>query len=117
MVKDEMSEIHRVPSDESITTPVNEKNDTGEDRIEVSEDVAAVTKAVRQGEEITPEMRSKVAQLYGNIADKDNTAPQRDVEHILEFVVNMTDEEATDILVNAIAFHGVSGILIEQHHS
>ena len=107
----EHSEIDQAGVEGVGESPINEKTnsykDETEDQIEATDDLDAAAEAVRQGHEITPEMRRRVAQHYGHIAEKDNLAPQGDVEVILEFIITMTDEEATDVLVHAIEYHKV----------
>jgi len=53
----------------------------------------------------TPDMRRKIAQFYGRKAEEDHVAPSGDLLYILDKITFMTEEEAMDILVRAIAFH------------
>ena len=107
----EHPEIDRAEVEGVGESPINEKTniskDETEDQIEEATDLDAAAEAVRQGHEITPEMRRKVAQHYGHIAEKENLAPQGDVEVILEYIVAMTEEEAIDVLLQAIEYHKV----------
>lgn len=83
----------------------NEKHHS--DTIKTAEDVTAIEEAVKEGHAITPEMRKKIAQHYGRKVEEDLLAPSADVTAILERVIAMSDEEAVDILVNAMEFHKV----------
>lgn len=107
------SDIHQVRGeDDVVNAPDNEKRSPqGEkdsfDHIEAAEDVNAIETAVKEGHTITPEMRKKVAEHYGRKAEEDQIAPSADVTAILERIIAMTDEEAVDVLVQAIEFHKV----------
>jgi hypothetical protein len=54
-------------------------------------------------------MREKVAEHYAGLAHGTNAAPEGDVSAILDRILAMNDEEAIDVLVEAIAFHKVGG--------
>lgn len=76
----------------------------GADRIEAV-DVDDIVNAVRDGQTITPEMRRKVAELYGRKAEQDEIAPRADVTAILDRIISMADEEAVEVLLEAAEFH------------
>lgn len=84
----------------------NEKTDN--DDTEKTHRVEDIEDAVRNGRNITPAMRQKVAQHYSGKATDDNVATSADIGSILDRIIVMTDEEATDILVETIAFHTAS---------
>jgi hypothetical protein len=51
------------------------------------------------------EMRARMLQHYGRRPEEDDIAPRADISQLLDLIVAMNDEEALDILVNAIEFH------------
>ena len=71
------------------------------------EQVEAIVDAMRDGQTVTPAMREKVAAYYASAGHGSTTEPSQDVNAILERIVAMTDEEAVDILVEAISAHKV----------
>lgn len=54
--------------------------------------------------DLTPEQRHKINAFWGR-ADDEGAAPSADFLYILDKIVNMTEEEAIEILVNAIDYH------------
>lgn len=84
-------------------TPVNEKQEIT--AVTSADDVDAIVDAMKEGVEVTPEMRRKVLEQYGHNAEEDEIAPRADITVILERIVAMTDEEALHILLEAIEFH------------
>ncbi|KAH8894599.1 oligopeptide transporter 2 [Thozetella sp. PMI_491] len=112
MAKENDPDIQQVASNEAVPSPAaddekaevrNEK--AGHDEIAAAEEVDDIVAAVREGRTISPEMRQKVAEHYGRIAEDDQIAPRADVTAILERIIVMTDEEAVEILLEAIEFH------------
>lgn len=57
------------------------------------------------GNTATPEMYSKISAIYGKKAEDDNIAPATDVEYIIDRIQEMSEEEAIQILTDAIEFH------------
>ena len=113
MANQEMSQIQEVASHDAVSpSPEDEKHHVHSekhdaDEIAVATDVDGIVAAVLEGKTITPEMRQKVAEQYGRAAEEDQLAPRGDVTAILERIITMTDEEAVDILVQAIEYHKV----------
>ena len=113
MANPEVSQIQEVPSHDAVTSSAEDEKHyiqsekQGADEIAVATDVDGIVAAVLEGKAITPEMRQKVAEQYGRAAEEDQIAPRGDVTAILERIIIMTDEEAVDILVQAIEYHKV----------
>jgi len=91
------------PNDEKL---VDEK-DGGEDEIRPADedDVHYIEGKVQHGETVTPEMRAKILDYYGRKAEEDKIAPGADITMILEKIIEMPEDQATDILVKAIDYH------------
>ena len=54
---------------------------------------------------LTDAQKAVLRQRYGRKAEDDDIAPARDVQMILEKVIEMTDEEAMQVILDAIEFH------------
>lgn len=78
----------------------------GDGQDEVAQ-VENIVEAVREGQTISPAMREKISEHYAELTQDTNAAPEGDVNAILERILAMTEEEAVDVLVGAIAFHKV----------
>lgn len=52
-------------------------------------------------ESVDPEMRRKLVEAYGRRAEADDVAPANDISIILDRILEMSDEDATQILVQA----------------
>ena len=65
------------------------------------------TKPAMLSGDVSREQRDRLIQLYGRKAEEDDIAPSRDVQMILDRVVEMSEEEALQILVEAIDFHKI----------
>ena len=62
---------------------------------------------LRNTGDLTDAQRAQLRQRYGRKAEEDDIAPARDVQMMLDRIVEMTDEEALHILVDAIDKHRV----------
>ena len=92
-----------------VPTHVNEKGgDESDENFGSTPDMDTIEGAVREGKSISPEMWEKVATYYAIVANQEETvAPRADVDAIIERILAMDDNEAVDVLVEAIAFHRV----------
>ena len=102
------STLHQPPpltSPTSLDEKMDEKTYEHAEIVPVGDDMAHYVDAVRRGEELTPEMRNKVRAYYGQKAEADGIAPSADVEVIIDRILEMSDEDAIDILARAIDFH------------
>jgi len=54
---------------------------------------------------VTTEMRDKINAFYGRKAEAEGIAPSADFTYILDKILAMTEEEATEILLRAIEYH------------
>ena len=65
-------------------------------------EIQPVEKEVPQhAENADPDMRRKLVEAYGRRAEEDEVAPASDISLILDRILEMSDEEATNILVHA----------------
>lgn len=85
----------------------DEKSGFDGDEIEVSKPVGALTQSVQE-KGATPEMRARIAEYYGAKAEEDEIAPRADITAIVDRIMEMTNEEAVDILTKTIHAHRVS---------
>ena len=69
------------------------------------DDVATIVVEPHDMSDVTPEMRKKIMDYYGRKAEEDHIAPSADVDMILEKVIQMSEEEALDIIVGAMEYH------------
>ena len=56
---------------------------------------------------LTEEQRNQLRLRYGRKAEEDDIAPARDVQMMLDRIVEMNDDEALDVLVTAIENHRI----------
>ncbi|KAK7987242.1 oligopeptide transporter 2 [Apiospora saccharicola] len=80
------------------------KVEIGNEKVEEPE-IAKIVHAIEEGQPVTAEQHQRVAAHYGRKAEADHLAPSSDVEYILDQIVGMSEAEAVEILVDAIARH------------
>ena len=88
----------------SVTSPYDEEKKFDDEIGPADEKIQAVAAERDLGEQ-TPEIRNKILQYYGRKAEDDNLAPAADVTVILEKILSMPEEDALDIIVNAMQYH------------
>ncbi|KAK8132393.1 OPT-domain-containing protein [Apiospora kogelbergensis] len=69
-------------------------------------EIAQIVHAIEEGQPVTAEQHQRVAAHYGRRAETDHLAPSSDVEYILDQIVGMSEAQAVEILIGAIAIHG-----------
>lgn len=70
------------------------------------EEVEHIEQRVKDGNDISDEQRAKIAKYYGHKASEDNITPANDVTtFIAQKIMEMTNEHAVEILLQAIEYH------------
>lgn len=88
----------------SITSPYDEEKKF-DDEIAPADTKIENVAAERNLSEQTPEMRQKIIQYYGRKVEDDHLQPAADVTVILEKILAMSEEDALDIIVQAMEYH------------
>lgn len=88
----------------SVTSPYDDEKKFDDEIRPVDEKIEHVAAERELGEQ-TPEMRNKIIAYYGRKAEDDDLAPAADVTVILEKILAMSEEDALDIIVNAMEYH------------
>ena len=102
---------------DTITSPVgmgypdeddlDEKHVGGEfikkDEIQPVPELAALSSVKNLN--MSPEIKNRILHAFGRKAEAEDLAPSRDVEIIWQELVNLSDEQATEILLRAIDVH------------
>lgn len=111
MGDDEKDTLHKGEGEDGIySAPIatcseeKEKLEIGNEKAEEPE-IAKIVHAIEEGQPVTAEQHQRVAAYYGRKAEADHLAPSSDVEYILDQIVGMSEAEAVEILVDAIARH------------
>lgn len=81
-----------------------EKTETGSEGVKEPE-IAKIVHAIGEGQPVTAEQHERVAAHYGRRAEADHLAPSSDVEYILDQIAGLSEAEAAEILVDAVARH------------
>ncbi|CAN6649256.1 oligopeptide transporter 2 [Trichomonascus vanleenenianus] len=82
-----------------------EKTDIFDPNLSESGTPPPLEKVAANLSELTDEQRRLIAERYGNRAEADNVAPSADMEFLFDKIVNMTMEEAIEVLTIAIDYH------------
>ncbi|KAK8061787.1 oligopeptide transporter [Apiospora phragmitis] len=99
--KEEDDGISPVPAT-TTSSPTQKKKE----EVEEEPEIAQLVHAIEEGQPVTAEQHQRVAAHYGQRAEADHLAPSSDVEYILDQIVGLSEAEAIEILVGAIARHG-----------
>ena len=91
----------------SGNVPATELDDE-KDHYEITQAEDVISKeATALPSDISREQRERILLQYGRKAEEDDIAPSRDVQMILDRIVGLSEDEALDILINAIEFHKI----------
>ncbi|KAK8075563.1 hypothetical protein PG997_010226 [Apiospora hydei] len=112
MEDDEKAAVHKGgEKDDVISSVPAAPNSTAQEKIknekETKEEpeIAQIVHAIEEGQPVTTDQHQRVAAHYGRKAEADHLAPSSDVEYILDQIVGMSEADAVEILVGAIARH------------
>lgn len=99
------NDIVPVLPQESVTSPYDDEKKFDDEIGPASDAKIEQVAAERDLSDQTPEMRNKIIEYYGRKVEDDNLAPAADVTVILEKILAMSEEDALDIIVQAMEYH------------
>ena len=89
-----------------MESPVYDSDEKNFDEISPATNEKGVD-ALRDPAHLTDAQKAQIRERYGRKAEEDDIAPAKDVQMILERVIEMTDDEALGIIVDAIEVHKI----------
>ena len=94
-------------SPEEVTRATNGDEKMFDDEIQPADGLVKASNLVHSGAEISQENKVRLMQYYGRKAEEEDIAPSRDVQLIMDRIIEMNEEEAVEVLVEALDFHKI----------
>lgn len=103
MSEDIVPSVGHRPSDTTVFSPMSESDKKLEDVIEPFQE--KVVESSAEDDAALRELRNRLLLQYGRSVADDEIAPASDVTLVLDKILEMSDEEALDLVITAIDFH------------
>ena len=104
-----IEDVAKASQHDAISTlpnvPIEYEDEKNFDDITAADDLKGSPPQV--GGEMSRERRERLMQYYGQKAEDDNIAPARDVQMIMDRILEMSEEEAVHVLLGALEFHAI----------